>query len=52
MLLTMEYLPSLQQEFDEFKPSLFGKFSLAGNVTPDSGNSRTCIVANKDIAGL
>lgn len=25
LIATMEYLPSLQQEFDELKPSLFGK---------------------------
>lgn len=28
-LLAMEYLPSLTQEFDEFKPSLFGRSQTA-----------------------
>lgn len=27
-IANMEYLPSLQQEFDELKPSLFGKSNI------------------------
>lgn len=30
----MEYLPSLQQEFDEFKPSLFGTWPSIATTAP------------------
>jgi hypothetical protein len=45
----MEYLPSLQQEFDEHKPSLFGQSSslpfLAGEMESPLGIQGTSILS-------
>lgn len=51
----MEYLPSLQQEFDESKPSLFGKseeLSLRGNPSHNRGDGELTSreLANQGIA--